>query len=77
VALAIRASGSQKSRGVTVSVDGKRAGVTPLNTRVKPGTREIRFTDLDADIDLKCTIEVSPTGRTMEFDAKKLVCPAK
>jgi hypothetical protein len=57
-------------------VDGKRAGVTPVTTRVKPGTREVRFTELDQDIDLKCVITVPDTGRTLEFDAKKLSCPA-
>jgi len=74
VALKIRGTGS-KSSGVTVTVDGKRAGVTPLTTRVQAGTRDVRFTRLDDDIDLKCSISVPESGRTIEFDAKKPICP--
>jgi len=76
VALKIRAANS-KSNGVTVTVDGKRVGVTPITTRVKPGSREVRFTELDQDIDLKCVLSIPDTGRTVEFDSKKLSCPAK
>jgi hypothetical protein len=74
VTLKIRGTGS-KSSGVTVTVDGKRAGETPLSVRVAPGSRSVRFTRLDDDIDLKCTIDVPSTGRTIEFDAKKASCP--
>ena len=62
-------------RSIVVAVDGKRAGEAPITARVKPGSREVRFTRLDDDVDLKCTVSVPDTGRTVEIDAKKPTCP--
>jgi hypothetical protein len=64
-----------RARGVAVAVDGRAAGVIPLSTRVQPGSRSVRFYNGNTGLDLTCTIEVGESGRTVELDARRAVCP--